>query len=69
MRRWQVDHTRLLQTMARLDNAWQAGTIDEAVYRDQRQAYKEQALELAQHLRRAPHVPETGLIAAQREPE
>jgi hypothetical protein len=69
MRRWQVDHARLLQTMARLDNAWQAGMIDEAVYRDQRQAYKEQALELAQHLRRAPHVPETGLIAAQREPE
>lgn len=69
IRRWQVDYDHLLQTIAALDNAWEAGTVAEDLYRDQRKRHKDEALELAQHLRRARHVPETGLIAAQREPE
>ena len=69
VQQWQVDQVQLLQTIARLDSAWEAGTVDENLYRNQRKLYKDQAIELAQHLRRAQQVPEMGLIAAQREPD
>jgi hypothetical protein len=66
IRQWQHERFRLLQTIARLDDAWAAGRLDEAVYREQRRNYKAQLLDLAQHLYRAQNAPETGLIAAQR---
>jgi hypothetical protein len=45
---------RLLQTIAHLDDQYQAGIIDAQVYQQRRDKYKQQLLELAQQLRHAP---------------
>ena len=44
---------RLLQTIASLDNQHEAGKLDEATYREQRQTYKVQLLDLVEHLYRS----------------
>jgi hypothetical protein len=43
---------RLLQTIASLDNRHEAGRLDEATYREQRQTYKAQLLDLVEQLYR-----------------
>jgi hypothetical protein len=45
---------RLLQTVARLDDQYQGGTIEARVYQQRRDEYKQQLLDLAQQLRHAP---------------
>jgi hypothetical protein len=50
---------RLLQTVARLDDQYQAGIIEARVYQQRRDEYKQQLLDLAQQLRHAPSDKET----------
>jgi hypothetical protein len=49
-----VVRLRLLQTIAHLDDQYQAGIIDAQVYQQRRDKYKQQLLDLAQQLRHAP---------------
>jgi hypothetical protein len=44
---------RLLQTIARLDDQYQAGIIEARIYQQRRDEYKQQLLDLAQQLRHA----------------
>ena len=53
LRQWQAKRTQLLQTIAQLDEAREAGTLDARQHRQQRQAYKRQLLEIAYQLRSA----------------
>jgi hypothetical protein len=50
---------RLLQTIAHLDDQYQAGTIDAQIYQQRRDKYKQQLLDLAQQLQRTPSDKET----------
>jgi hypothetical protein len=49
-----VVRLRLLQTIAHLDDQYQAGIIEAQVYQQRRDKYKQQLLDLAQQLRHAP---------------
>jgi hypothetical protein len=53
LQQWQAERMRLLQTIARLDDAREAGTLDARQHRQQRQAYKRQLLDVAHQLRSA----------------
>lgn len=53
LQQWQAERTQLLQTIAQLDDAREAGTLDARQYRQQRQAYKRQLLDIAYQLRSA----------------
>ncbi len=63
---WRADRTRLLQTIARLDNAREAGALDEPVYRQQRQAYKQQLLRTVEQLHHVQHHPSERLLTTQK---
>ncbi len=49
-----VTRLRLLQTIARLDDQYQAGIIEAEVYQQRRAIYKQQLLDLAQQLQHTP---------------
>lgn len=53
LRQWQAERTHLLQTIAQLDDAREAGTLAARQHRQQRQAYKRQLLDIAHQLRSA----------------
>jgi len=53
LQQWQAERTQLLQTIAQLDDAREAGTLDARQYRQQRQAYKRQLLDIAYQLHSA----------------
>jgi hypothetical protein len=53
LRQWQAERTHLLQAIAQLDDAREAGTLDARQHRQQRQAYKQQLLDIAYQLRSA----------------
>jgi hypothetical protein len=53
LRQWQAERAHLLQTIAQLDDAREAGTLDARQHRQQRQAYKRQLLDIAHQLRSA----------------
>jgi hypothetical protein len=44
----------VLQTIAHLDDQYQAGSVEAQVYKQRRDKYKQQLLELAQQLQHAP---------------
>jgi hypothetical protein len=50
---WQAERAQLLWAIAQLDNAQTNGTLDEALYRQRRQAYKRQLRRVAEELYRA----------------
>ncbi|PON19195.1 hypothetical protein C2W62_03995 [Candidatus Entotheonella serta] len=50
---WQSERSQLLVTIAQLDDARATGALDESVYRQQRQAYKQQLRRVAEALHRA----------------
>ncbi len=49
---WQAEHARLLAAIAQLDDAQAASALDEPVYRQHRQAYKQQLRQVAEDLHR-----------------
>jgi hypothetical protein len=53
LRQWQAERTQLVQTIAQLDDAREAGTLDARQHRQQRQAYKRQLLDIAYQSRSA----------------
>jgi hypothetical protein len=56
LRQWQAERLQLLQTIAQLDDAREAGALSARQHRQQRQAYKRQLLDIAHQLRSAdPH--------------
>jgi len=50
---WQVERLQLLWAIAQLDNAQVNGALDESVYRQRRQSYKQQLRRVAEELHRA----------------
>jgi hypothetical protein len=56
LRQWQAERLQLLQTIAQLDDAREAGALSARQHRQQRQAYNRQLLDIAHQLRSAdPH--------------
>jgi hypothetical protein len=53
LRQWQAERTQLLQTIAQLDDAREAGTLEARRHRQQRQAYKRQLLDIVHQLHSA----------------
>jgi len=50
---WRAEHSQLLWAIAQLDNAQASGALDEPVYRQRRQSYKQQLRQVAEELQRA----------------
>ena len=50
---WQAERSQLLWAIAQLDNAHANGALDEPIYRQRRQAYKQQLRQVAEELHRA----------------
>jgi hypothetical protein len=50
---WRAEHSQLLWAIAQLDNTQASGALDEPVYRQRRQAYKQQLRQVAEALHRA----------------
>jgi hypothetical protein len=53
MQAWQAERSRLLVAIAQLDNDQAAGILEESIYRQQRQHYKQQLRQVAEALYRA----------------
>lgn len=50
---WRAERFRMLQTIARLDDQREAGSLDEEAYQQRRRAYKTQLLDIVEHLHEA----------------
>ncbi len=50
---WQAEHAQLLLAIAQLDDAQATGALEEPVYRQRRQSYKQQLRQVAEALHRA----------------
>lgn len=60
---WQSERSQLLWAIAQLDNAHASGTLDAPVYRQRRQAYKQQLRRVAEELHQANQPFDTPVLA------
>ncbi len=63
---WQSERSELLLAIAQLDNAQATGALDEPVYRQRRQVYKQQLRRVAEDLHRANHPLDAAHLAVPR---
>lgn len=66
IQQWHAERTQLLLTIAQLDNAHETGALDEPVYRQRRQTYKQQLCHVAEELHRVNDPLNTPPLAAQK---
>jgi hypothetical protein len=59
MQQWRAAHLRLLQTIAHLDDQYEAGELDVETYQQRRHAYKKQLLDIVEQLHAAQQDKET----------
>ncbi len=64
IQQWQTERSQLLLAIAQLDNTHESGELDEPVYRQRRQSYKQQLRRVAEELHRANDPLGTPILAA-----